>query len=258
LWGPALPAASNPYVGSVSAFFPCYNDGEVIETIIRRVDATLERIVDTFEIIVVDDGSVDDSLSTLRRLEHELPRLRVVAHEVNRGYGAALISGFAVARHDWIFYTDGDGQYDPAQVSDLVDAVEASTDIVQGWKRKRSDSWYRTLIGRTYHHLVVMLFRLDVRDTDCDFRLVRRTLLAEARLESTSGVICVEMMRKLHEAGAHFVEVPVDHYPRRYGRSQFFRVPQIARAARGLAALWIRLMIRHDNPDSNLRPTGHS
>jgi glycosyltransferase involved in cell wall biosynthesis len=247
LWGSVPAGVSNPLVSSVSAFFPCYNDGQIIESIVRRILATLEGLVDTFEVIVVDDGSQDDSLVTLRRLERELPCLRVVAHDVNRGYGAALISGFATARHAWIFYTDGDGQYDPGEIVTLIAAVEPSTDIVQGWKLRRSDSWYRTIIGRVYHHVVACCFALDVRDTDCDFRLFRRALLERSPLESTSGVICVEMMRKFHQGGAHFVEVPVRHYPRRHGRSQFFRLPQIARAASQLGVLWFRLVVRHDD-----------
>jgi glycosyltransferase involved in cell wall biosynthesis len=255
IWGPAPLGVRNPLVSSVSAFFPCYNDGQIIESVICRAHVMLEQLVDTFEIIVVDDGSHDNSLLTLRRLERDLPRLRIVAHDVNRGYGAALISGFAAAQYEWIFYTDGDGQYDPGEIATLFASVERSTDIVQGWKLRRSDSWYRTIIGRVYHHVVAFCFALDVRDTDCDFRLFRRELLERCPLKSTSGVICVEMMRRFHQADAHFVEVPVHHYPRRHGRSQFFRLPQIARAATQLGALWFRLVVvRHDERANRWAP----
>src|SRR5262249_21044446 len=152
-------------------------------------------------------------------LERELPYLRVIAHQENCGYGGALISGFAAARHEWVFYTDGDGQYDPAEVSTLISAVRPSTDIVQGWKLSRGDSWYRKIIGRIYHHVVASAFSLNVRDTDCDFRLFRRALLERAPLASTSGVICVEMMRRFQDVDAQFVEVPVHHYFRPHGRS---------------------------------------
>ena len=117
-------------------------------------------------------------------------------------------------------------------------------DVVQGYKIGRGDAWYRKVIGRTYHHAVRVLFRLRVRDTDCDFRLIRRDLLDRVTLASTSGVICVEMMRKFQEAGATFAEVGVSHSPRPYGRSQFFRVPAIARSARQLVQLWWALMVR--------------
>jgi Glycosyl transferase family 2 len=254
-WGPLPVSGPNRQVRSISAFFPCYNDAETIEAIVRRADAALRPLVDDFEIIVVDDGSRDASLAVLRGLEHALPRLRVIEHDVNRGYGGALISGFAAAKHEWVFYTDGDGQYDPGEVARLIRAVEPSTDIVQGWKISRSDTWYRKVIGRLYHHVVALAFSLRVRDTDCDFRLFRRVLLERAPLKSTSGVICVEMMRRFQEIDAQFTEVAVHHFPRQHGRSQFFRLPQIARAAVQLARLWVRLIARGDPTPAASAPT---
>jgi hypothetical protein len=116
--------------------------------------------------------------------------------------------------------------------------------VVQGWKVGRGDSWYRKVIGRTYHHVVKRLFTLSVRDTDCDFRLIRRSLADSVQLTSTSGVICVEMMRKFEKANARFVEVPVSHYFRPHGKSQFFRLPAITRSARQLFDLWFTLVVR--------------
>jgi hypothetical protein len=117
-------------------------------------------------------------------------------------------------------------------------------DVVQGYKIGRGDPLYRKIIGRTYHHVVKLLFRLPVRDTDCDFRLFRRSLLDARPLTSSSGVICVEMMRRFAEAGAVFTETPVHHYFRPSGRSQFFRLPAIARSARQLVELWWRIIVR--------------
>jgi len=152
---------------------------------------------------------------------------------------------FAAATKDWIFYTDGDGQYDPTEVLALLDAVDASTtDVVQGWKISRGDPLHRRIIGRVYHHLVKTTFRLRVRDTDCDFRLIRRALLDQVPLRSTSGVICVEMMRGLQDAGARFVEVPVHHIDRPHGRSQFFRLPHLTRTALQLLSLWWNVVVR--------------
>ena len=236
----------------MSAFFPCYNDAATIEAIVRRADAALRPLVDDLEIIVVDDGSHDGSLALLRALELELPTLKVIAHGTNRGYGGALISGFAAANNEWVFYTDGDGQYDPGEARELINAVAPSTDIVQGWKISRSDTWYRRLLGRLYHHTVARMFSLRVRDTDCDFRLFRRALLGRVRLESTSGVICVEMMRQFQVIEANFTEVPVHHYARQHGRSQFFRLPQITRASVQLVQLWIRLILRNREPPAAL------
>ena len=232
----------NPNVTSVSAFFPCYNDALSIGKMVRDVQAALKTRVDDFEVIVVNDGSADDSLDVLKRLSLEVPELRIVHHETNKGYGGALQSGFAASTKQWVFYTDGDAQYDASEVTVCIDAVTPNTDVVQGWKIGRGDSWYRKVIGRTYHHTVKRLFSLHVRDTDCDFRLINRSILDKVTLTSTSGVICVEMMHSFEKVGARFVEVPVHHYFRPHGKSQFFRLPAIARSARQLGQLWVRLV----------------
>lgn len=231
---------------TVSAFFPCYNDAPTIAGLVHDVDRALGQspLVADHEVIVVDDGSTDDSAAVLARTAEECPRLRVVTHTANRGYGGALISGFGAATKEWIFYTDGDAQYDPLEVSGLLAAVAEGIDVVQGYKVGRGDSWYRKVIGRVYHHVVKLLFGLHVRDTDCDFRLFRRRLVVDNPLTSTSGVICVEMMRRFERSGARFVEVPVHHYFRPSGRSQFFRLPAIAHSARQLLELWWRLVVR--------------
>ena len=237
---------SNPHVTSVSAFFPCYNDALSIGKMVRDVHAGLASAVDDFEVIVVNDGSQDNSLQVLHELADEFPRLRIVDHVVNRGYGAALLSGFAAANKQWVFYTDGDAQYDAAEIARCIAAVQADTDVVQGFKIGRGDPWHRKVIGRTYHHIVKLLFRLRVRDTDCDFRLIRQSVLGTVTLRSTSGVICVEMMCSFQRVGARFVQVGVSHYARPHGKSQFFRLPAIARSAVQLLQLWWRLMIRRD------------
>ena len=180
----------------------------------------------------------------LDTLASDRPWLRVVHHERNRGYGGALISGFTAARNEWIFYTDGDAQYDAKEAATLVPLATDDVDVVQGWKMGRGDGLLRDVIGRAYHHVVKLLFRLPVRDTDCDFRMFRRKLIVDTPLTSTSGVICVEMMRTFDRAGARFVETPVHHYPRPWGKSQFFRVPAVLRSMRQLLGLWWRMVVR--------------
>ncbi len=234
----------NQNVESVSAFFPCYNDEHSIPIMVRAARAALVDSVDDFEIIVVDDGSRDGSVAVLEAMLAEVPELVIVRHVVNRGYGGALISGFAASTKQWVFYTDGDAQYDASELVRCIDAVRPDTDVVQGWKIERGDLWYRKVIGRVYHHTVRRLFNLHVRDTDCDFRLIRATLMDRVQLTSTSGVICVEMMRKFERTKARFVEVGVSHFERPFGRSQFFRLPAIARSARQLIALWWKLVVR--------------
>jgi glycosyltransferase involved in cell wall biosynthesis len=232
------------HVSSVSAMFPCYNDVTTIGGLVDDVYGALSPLVPEVEVIVVNDGSSDGSGEALDEMSATRPWLRVIHHETNRGYGGALISGFRAARHEWIFYTDGDAQYDAKEASLLVPLVVDGVDVVQGYKIGRGDPLYRRVIGRVYHRVVKLLFRLPVRDTDCDFRLFRRQLIIDRPLVSSSGVICVEMMRTFSERGVRFVETPVHHYFRPSGRSEFFRIRAIARSARQLLALWYQMVVR--------------
>jgi Glycosyl transferase family 2/Dolichyl-phosphate-mannose-protein mannosyltransferase len=230
-------------VASISAFFPCYRDEATIAEMVRRVLCAFDELGVAGDVTVVNDASPDNAAVVLERLAREEPRLRVVTHEVNRGYGGALQSGFAAATGEWVFYTDGDGQYDPGELVALVACVGDDVDVVQGHKLARSDNLARRFIGRAYHHAVSVLFGLSVRDTDCDFRLIRRSVLEQFELESTSGVICVELVRKLEAAGARFVQVGVHHYPRSSGRSVFFKPGNVAKTLVDLAWLWCRLVL---------------
>jgi glycosyltransferase involved in cell wall biosynthesis len=231
-------------VTSVSAVFPCYNDAETIGGLVDDVYAALRPLVPDVEVIVVNDGSADNSRARLDAMLGTRPWLRVIHHDVNGGYGKALLSGFGAAQNEWIFYTDGDAQYDASEAALLVPMATDDVDIVQGYKIGRGDPWYRKVIGRIYHHAVKLMFHLKVRDTDCDFRMFRRKLIIDRPLTSTTGVICVEMMRSFDRAGARFVETPVHHYFRPSGRSQFFRLPHITRSALQLLALWWDMVVR--------------
>ena len=234
----------NPAVEAVSVFFPCYNDEATIAQMVNVAVATLGRVgVSDAEVIVVNDGSTDGSAAALDALSVVEPMLRIVTHEHNRGYGGALLSGFAAATRQWVFYTDGDGQFDPAELELLVQRASDDVDVVQGYKLRRADGPLRTVIGRLYHRFVKFLFGLKIRDTDCDFRLIRHATLERVQLVHTTGVICVELVRKLQDAGARFTEVGVHHYRRVHGTSEFFRVGAIARTLWGLAGLWIQLVV---------------
>jgi glycosyltransferase involved in cell wall biosynthesis len=234
----------NRAVEAVSVFFPCYNDEATIAWMVEVAVATLGRIgVDDAEVIVVNDGSSDRSAAILEELMTREPRLRVVTHEQNRGYGGALLSGFAASKKQWVFYTDGDGQFDPAELELLVQRASDDVDVVQGYKLRRADGVLRAVIGRVYHRFVKLMFGLRIRDTDCDFRLIRRDALDRVTLVHTTGVICVELVRKLQDAGARFTEVGVHHYRRVHGTSEFFRVGAIARTLRDLAGLWVQLVV---------------
>jgi glycosyltransferase involved in cell wall biosynthesis len=156
-------------------------------------------------------------------------------------------SGFAAATKEWVFYTDGDAQYDPAELALLWDRLAPGVDVVNGYKVSRSDPLHRKIIGRVYHYLVKLLFGLRIRDVDCDFRLMRRAIFDRVRLEKNSGVICLEMMKKIQDAGFRVAEVPVHHFHRAYGRSQFFNFRRIARTAVDVLKLWSALVVRRDH-----------
>ena len=146
-------------------------------------------------------------------------------------------------RRQWVFYTDGDAEFDPTELELLVAKAGEQVDVVQGYKIRRADGALRALIGRAYHHVVSIAFGLRIRDTDCDFRLIRRDLLDRVVLVHTTGVICVELVRKLQDAGARFTEVGVHHYRRVYGSSQFFRLPAVLGTLRDLASMWVELVV---------------
>lgn len=227
----------------ISVFFPAYNDAGTIAGLVADALTVLPSLTDDYEVIVVNDGSADETPAVLDELARVEPRLRVIHHEKNRGYGGALRTGFGAASKDLIFYTDGDGQYDVRELMLLRPLLSGKVDIVNGYKIKRGDNLNRKVLGAIYNRLARFLFRLPIRDVDCDFRLMRRHVVQQLNLVSSSGVICVELTRKLRRAGCVFAESPVHHYPRRHGRSQFFTLSRVARTARDFFALWVNLVV---------------
>ena len=233
---------------SLTAFFPAYNDEHTIEDIVRTAAAEIGKVTDDFEILIINDGSKDSTGATADRLAAEMPFVRAIHHERNKGYGAALISGFKNARKNLIFYTDSDGQYDVREIHNLLAQLQPNIDLVNGYKVKRSDAWYRIWIGTTYRKAMRWVFNLSIRDVDCDFRLLRRSVFDSITLEAQSGVICVEMARKFDDAGFGMTEIPVSHYPRLHGRSEFFRIRHLSDTLRGLLRIWWNLVVARRLP----------
>ena len=238
---------SQKRISSISAVFPAYNDGGTIASMVAAAWIALRQVTKDFEIIVVNDGSSDYTATMLEEVSTRYPELRVITHPYNQGYGAALRTGFSAAIKDWVFYTDGDSQYNPLELVNLVDALREGVDVVNGYKLTRNDSLMRILIGRAYHYFVKLLFDIRIRDVDCDFRLIPRSVLEEIELKSISGAICLELVKKIQDAGYIFAEVPVNHYSRKYGVSQFFVPWRIIRTLRQLADLYWMLVIRKEH-----------
>ncbi|HYI94275.1 MAG TPA: glycosyltransferase family 2 protein [Bryobacteraceae bacterium] len=228
----------------VSVFFPAYNDALSISDLVTNAFKVLPTLTDDFEVIVINDGSRDQTAQVLGGLAQRFgSRFRVVTHEENRGYGGALRSGFAAATKDLVFYTDGDGQYDVRELPKLIEKMSADVGLVNGFKLERNDPKHRIWIGTTYNAFARFLFRVKIRDIDCDFRLIRRKLLEEIKLTSTSGTICVELVRKVELTPWRVVEVGVHHYPRLHGRSQFFRVRSLLTTLYQLTHLYVMVGI---------------
>ena len=232
----------------LSVFFPAYNDSGTIASLVIRSVQVAGTLTPDFEVIVINDGSRDATPQILDELAKLYAgKVRIVHHDTNRGYGGALRTGFATASKELIFYTDGDAQYDPAEMTLLWPEMRVDVDWVNGYKISRSDPVHRIIIGRVYHHMVKILFGFKVRDVDCDFRLIRRRVFDTVRLEKNSGVICLEMMKKFHDAGLRVAEVPVHHYHRAYGKSQFFNFRRIVRTAIDVMKLWWSLVVRKEH-----------
>lgn len=229
---------------SITALFPAFNDAGTIASMVVSARRTLRALSNDFEILVVDDGSRDATSSILDELREVVPELRIIRHEQNRGYGAALTSGFKEARKDLVFYTDGDAQFDPRELAALVGVLAPGVDYVSGYRNQRADPFLRVLVGNPYHRFVRAVFGLKLRDIDCDFRLFRRHVLSAIDLVESDGTMCIELLKKLQDGGFRFREVPVRHYPRVYGRSQYFTVSGVLASYVQLFRLWVRLVIR--------------
>lgn len=233
---------------SLSLFFPCYNDAGTIGSLVAAADVVASEYTPDYEIVVVNDGSQDQSQTSLKDLQKIFPKLKVITHEQNRGYGAALRTGFSNCTKELIFYTDGDAQYDVYDLRHLLPIMQEGVDIVNGYKISRNDPWYRIVVGGIYLWSMRFFFGFRVRDIDCDFRLMRRSALESIQLKHTSGVICLEMVKKLELAGFRFADYPVSHYHRRYGKSQFFKIGRLTRTFIQIMILWWQLVVRKESP----------
>ncbi|NCP86682.1 MAG: glycosyltransferase family 2 protein [Anaerolineae bacterium CG_4_9_14_3_um_filter_57_17] len=229
---------------SLSIFFPAYNDAGTIASMVLTAKIAAQALTDNYEIIVINDGSQDHTALILDELKQQIAHLRVIQHPRNLGYGATLRSGFKAATKEWVFYTDGDAQYNPLELPVLVAALRAGVDVVNGYKIRRNDPLIRVLLGNIYNWGVKLAFGIHLKDVDCDYRLMRRAIFDSIELNSVTGSICVEMIKKIQDAGYIFAEAPVSHYHRQYGISQFFNWRRLLRTVQHLLTLWWQLVLK--------------
>jgi len=229
---PSRPA----YPLSLSVFFPCYNEQENVEPLTRKTAAVLKDLVADWEIIIVNDGSRDRTGAIADSLAAENPRIRAVHHQTNKGYGMALRSGFAAAAKQYVFYTDGDAQFDVAELPKLLDRV-GSADIVSGYRQNRQDSLPRKINGACWSWLVQRLLRFRCRDVDSAFKLYRREIFDRIELKSTGALIDAEVLGRAAQLGYRIETVPVRHLPRKAGAQTGAKLRVILRAFRELLKL---------------------
>lgn len=211
-------------LSSLTIFFPFLNDEGTVELMINNAYVLGKQITNDLEVIAIKGGkSKDQTNKKINEMKRKYPDLKIVDRTQNTEGYAVIKHGFWNATKDWIFYTDGDAQYHLE--TDLIKLVEkqekTDADIVNGYKRKRGDNLVRIFLGRVYKRLSKYLFNLRVRDVDCDFRLIRNSYLKKIKLESTDASILPELIKKLELAGAKFAEVPVAHFPRIWGKSNY-------------------------------------
>jgi len=223
---------------SISAMFPCYNDRGTIADLVSKTDSILSRYTDDYEIIVVDDFSNDGARDVLAALLKKHKKLKVVLHDENMGYGATIIDGLVNSSKEWYFYTDGDGQYDVTDIEKMIPFLKENVDLVNGFKIKRMDPAYRIIIGSLYNIFMKFIFGIKISDVDCDFRIMRSSMLKNKKFFSKSGTICIEMVKTMELSEAKIVEIPVNHYNREYGTSQFFNFKRLFFVFFHILILW--------------------
>jgi glycosyltransferase involved in cell wall biosynthesis len=208
----------------ISFFFPAYRDEKTVEPLARAIDEVLSRVATEHEIIVVDDASPDRSGEIADRLAAENPRVRVVHHPTNRGYGQAVWSGLQASRFEWVGFTDGDMQYDVTEIPKFVEAARDGADLVLGYKPVRAEGWKREVTSALHNASIRALLGLQVRDVDCAFKLLNRRFVEgfEPSFHYQEAFLLVELIYRAKQQGAKIAQLPVRHRERPFGESQCF------------------------------------
>jgi glycosyltransferase involved in cell wall biosynthesis len=237
------PSTQRPRVATLSFFFPAHNEADNIEALVAEALEVLPRLADEFEIIAVDDGSRDATPQLADQLAAAHRQVHVVHHPVNRGYGAALRSGFGAARYELVCFLDGDRQFHVEDIGRLLERAAAADrpDVVVGYRIKRADPFLRLAYARAYRLALRIFFGLKVRDPDCAGKLFRRSALEGIRVESVGGFLSGELLVKLLQRGRTIAEVGVPHYPRVAGQQSGANPKVVLRAVRDFWRLRLRL-----------------
>ena len=225
---------------SLSLFFPCFHDENTVEPLVRKAVTVARSLTDDFEILVIDDASPDETGRIADRLAHEIPQVRVIHHAANKGVGGAMVTGYSQSKKDYVFYTDGDMQYDLAELPLLAEHAD-HFELVIGYRLKRAEGLKRVFTSRSFHLLIYFLFGVHYRDIDCSFKLIHQKLLKRIKFYSSGGLIDAEMMIQAKRLGLPVKEVGVHHYPRRFGSSLCLRPRLVFEMLRDMLSLRLKL-----------------
>lgn len=226
----------------ISFFFPAFNDQGTVERTVFDAISVLKELTDKYEIIIVDDGSTDQTGKVAEEMAAKFSEVRVIHHPYNIGYGAALKSGFRTSKYELIFYTDGDHQYDPSELKKLIPLINEA-DIVSGYKIKRADPPIRIFAGFLYNLAIRIFLGLNIKDIDTAFKLIKKEVLESINLKLNGGFLCAELLYKAIANGYKIKQVPVSHFPRTYGRSSAFKSFFVLRSILEILDLWLEVVI---------------
>ena len=205
-------------LSSLSIFFPCFNEEKNVPIMINQALKILPELAKKFEIIVINDGSTDQTRLVTERLAKQYSQVKLVNHQQNQGYGATVRTGFSACQYDWIFFTDGDAQFDLKELKSFV-AHTQNYQVILGFRKQRADGFKRALFAKMYKFYIDILFRVYVKDVDCAFKLIKADVIKDLEFLSNGAFISSELLYKLKKKKVQFKQLPVNHYQRQHGKS---------------------------------------
>lgn len=232
-------------ISELSVFLPIYNESEVIRSVVIETYKVLQKIAIRWELLLINDGSTDESGKIIDNLQRQYAGIRVINHRANQGYGASIKSGLYSAKYEWIAFTDSDGQFDFSEIENFISKQkETKADVVIGYYKKRQVSKFKIVTSKIWEFAIFVLFGLKVRDVDCGFKFISKKVIEDIpKLESERGAfISSEFLIKARKAGYKIVEIPVTHYPRLKGMGTGRKLNVIIKSFIDLFKLWKKLL----------------
>ncbi len=231
-------------IKELSIFLPTYNEGENLAGVVKNVTGGASKYAEKWELLIVNDGSTDNTLDIAEEFGKKDTRIKVITHDINQGYGASLKTGFYNSKYSWISFIDSDGQFDFGEIKNLLNKQrETEADAVIGYYKKRKVSFFKKVTSKIWEAVVFLFFGLKVKDIDCGFKLISKSVIDDiSKLESERGAfISSELLIKAKKKGFKIVEIPVTHYPRTKGVGTGRNIKVIIRSFMDLFRLWRKL-----------------